>query len=976
MKKSLLYLAAFAGLTACVQDLKEDVVLNPAENNGLALTINATMDEPQTRVVTEDGLAFKFAANDEIGVYFYHPALASKTIANVKFTAKAAEEGKVQFFLPEDQNAYASAVSALLTQENTKIYSYAPYKTASGSVEGGIVLTKSGDEVGDEVGADVKVTRNFTLPTNQNAADDVKSVADHYAVVAKSVSPVGDDDGKYTADLNYSGIYALAKFTIVNTTNRSLDVTGFRYTVGEGKALTGKFTADLADDPKFPVGEETDKYTLTPVENETKNYVEVDFAAAPVTLAAGKELPLYVVINSGVHAPGATIEVMANPTGDALVSHVYSKKSTKERTFSRNERQRLTVSLGTYDCEIKVTEEGKDKVVFINSTSDLKALAQAVNGSEQYLGGKPADNQAGKIFVLTADLDFGKGDWEPIGNVNGYPSKTFAGTFDGNGKTISNLTVRAKGDNGKATAGLFGSITGVVKNLTLKNVNIESTHYAGAIAGYSSANVGMKIENCHVIGGTITSTPEDTGRGVYDNGDKAGAIIGYMVEGDQVVGCTVEGVTIQAYRDLGGIAGYSRGTVQDCEVRDIKLIIDATHNYKRYSGDNPSDPSDDYKTSDDYDANAIVGDYVVEPEGNKANNVTLDALGFPIKGGDVYYRFLEDALIAEETEIELHKAREYELDEVDAVTTATLNITGLVDGVKLTYGKNVDMSGVTATFNKVTLVTPNKDKIGFKDAANVTFNNCKIENTYWCYNYGNAKTTFNSCIFNQDDAEAYNIWTYGSNVDFNGCDFYSAGRAALIYDDETAGWKTVKFNDCDFFATAAVDGNAAIEIDSSVKSYNVYINGGTNTGFAAGSMSGNTLYNLKNGYYGDDCFIYLDGTRLETVYQDLKYYFAPKQEWLKETTPVKYMAYFIDENGEDTYAEMTLEDGLYSCVIPGDCEKVQFYVISASSPDDTVGAAMMKTGQLEISRNGSYFDGVKKGFQNKCDGATETWKVL
>ena len=178
---------------------------------------------------------------------------------------------------------------------------------------------------------------------------------------------------------------------------------------------------------------------------------------------------------------------------------------------------------------------------YISTSAGLFSFAKEVNSGKTY---------AGQTVILNADIDLNNATWTPIGGVNSYPSVTFAGTFDGNEHTISNLKARDFTAN-HAAAGFFGSITGKVKNLTLKDINISSSHYAGGIVAYSSANVGMEIINCKVIGGTITSTPEYTGTtdgstNGYDNGDKVGGIIGYMVSGDKVENCSVSNVTIKA----------------------------------------------------------------------------------------------------------------------------------------------------------------------------------------------------------------------------------------------------------------------------------------------------------------------------------------------------------------------------------------------------------------------------------------------
>lgn len=212
---------------------------------------------------------------------------------------------------------------------------------------------------------------------------------------------------------------------------------------------------------------------------------------------------------------------------------------------------------------------GTNENYTISTVSDLIKFAKDINsGQETY---------SGKTIKLANDLDLGGMDWEPIGSMISYPSKTFAGQFDGNGKTISNFKASDLTPN-HATAGFFGSTTGIIKNLTIKNATINSSHYAGGICGYVS-EIGVIIENCHVEGCTIISKAEPSGE-TYNNGDKVGGIIGYMISDDSVTKCTVKNTEIQGYRDIGGIAGFSAGTISDCKVDTIILTQDLTYDYK------------------------------------------------------------------------------------------------------------------------------------------------------------------------------------------------------------------------------------------------------------------------------------------------------------------------------------------------------------------------------------------------------------
>ncbi len=516
MKRTLLYLAALAGLTACVQDLKEDVVVTPDEDNGPTLSINASMDEIQTRVITEDGLTFKFeAGTDKVGVFFYNENLNNPLLENVAFKAGAADEdGKFEFTMEDSEYN----ISRFLTQRGTQIFGYAPYTEADSSIGGGIEgeVTRSGESL--------TLTRNFNVPTQQNNATDAKGVAKYYTVVAKPASPAENADGNFDASLSFSGIFSLIKFTVRNEDSGDLAVSCVKFTVGENEALTGLFTADLEISPKFA---ENNEYKLTPVEGRANNYIEMTFDS-PVTLANGEELVLYGVVNSGTYAAGVKMEVMADSEGR---SYIYSATKTSETVITRQKRDNFRLTLRNGEGQLQPSEG----IEVINNVDDLKALAAAVNGG---------DNKSGKTVVLTTDLDLENEAWTPI--------EGFSGNFEGGNHTISNLKVATEKS---ANAGLFGLLKGTVKDLTLKNVNISGQKATGALAGYGDNAV---IENCHVISGTIISTPHLLDSGKYDDGNNVGGIIGLAQNSYKTAvinNCSVKDVTITAYRDLGGIVG-------------------------------------------------------------------------------------------------------------------------------------------------------------------------------------------------------------------------------------------------------------------------------------------------------------------------------------------------------------------------------------------------------------------------------------
>ncbi len=236
---------------------------------------------------------------------------------------------------------------------------------------------------------------------------------------------------------------------------------------------------------------------------------------------------------------------------------------------------------------------------------DLYQFANSVNSGVNYTG---------KTVTLEEDVDLENTVWTPIGTDN--TAITFIGTFDGNGKTVSNLFV--KGEN---CVGLFGSVeyksaggSGVVsevKNLTVDGFDISGNHYAGAIVGYAYANV----INCKAINGNITICPNIVD-GKYDNGDKAGGIIGWVGQNGIIDGNTVENVDIKAYRDLGGVLGHAdiANTVTNNTAKNVTLAYDT-------SVVCPSDPNGN--------AGAIIGRIRKEltaESNNVATNVTVPAI--------------------------------------------------------------------------------------------------------------------------------------------------------------------------------------------------------------------------------------------------------------------------------------------------------------------------------------------------------------
>ena len=145
----------------------------------------------------------------------------------------------------------------------------------------------------------------------------------------------------------------------------------------------------------------------------------------------------------------------------------------------------------------------------------------------------------GVYFKLMADIDLGdwlndnspSEGWQPIG-VEGA---RFKGIFDGDGHTISNISIkRASTDN----VGFFGYTDGAtIKNLTIKG-DITGQNSVGGVVG---AGLNTTITGVHYVG-KVTGA------------ENVGGLIGWLTSSSNLKDCSLQG-DVKGTKDVGGIVG-------------------------------------------------------------------------------------------------------------------------------------------------------------------------------------------------------------------------------------------------------------------------------------------------------------------------------------------------------------------------------------------------------------------------------------
>lgn len=235
----------------------------------------------------------------------------------------------------------------------------------------------------------------------------------------------------------------------------------------------------------------------------------------------------------------------------------------------------------------------------INNGGKLFWFASYVNGDPTHV--EEATSKHLNINArLTSDISLhnpknsGATEWTPIGETSGTGTNAFAGTFDGQGHTISDLSITTL-PSGAVRTGLFGTTYGgVVKDFTIKGSitlsagnkgdnsgiggAIGATKYGTAVSGVTSyVNISNTSANALVhVGGVVGELYSSTAKqclyfgsiNLQNASDSIGGVVGY-INNSEIGYCanlgTVKIATAGAY--VGGVLGYLNnpsGKIHNC----------------------------------------------------------------------------------------------------------------------------------------------------------------------------------------------------------------------------------------------------------------------------------------------------------------------------------------------------------------------------------------------------------------------------
>ena len=270
-------------------------------------------------------------------------------------------------------------------------------------------------------------------------------------------------------------------------------------------------------------------------------------------------------------------------------------KKTKSKLLLFGLSSVLAFSLAVTGCSQKSSDDNTQQ-----DSSDAVSSTIEISDKEDF---EKIYDDLTASYILTSDIDF---EGETIRSVGYFEPKSeepedeetpnvslaFTGTFDGNGHTLSNITVDAADKNG---VGLFGCVTGEgswVKNLRVDTISVKGGNYTGGVVGFADFGSYLEeltltgenfVEGKFLVGGIVGASHADIVNctasadvALREDGMQGlGIIVGGQEDGN-LENCTADGsVTAKdGCYSIGGLAGcfHNSAYAKKCTAKNIEIV--------------------------------------------------------------------------------------------------------------------------------------------------------------------------------------------------------------------------------------------------------------------------------------------------------------------------------------------------------------------------------------------------------------------
>jgi len=309
---------------------------------------------------------------------------------------------------------------------------------------------------------------------------------------------------------------------------------------------------------------------------------------APESVAVMADTPIFFADNAGTPASALTLDLKEVTLGE---DHVLTAWMTLPWIT-------VTVPAGAALNVVVVADGGNHWTRTVTLSAEASLLPGKVNtivldatgwtGTGHYAGGEgtaeapwliadatslrsvKGDLVSGetKYFKLVRDVDISGAEWAPLNNEADFDKFIH---FDGNGKTISGLTITEP----VAYASFAGVLYGTLKDVIFDGASINAgNNKAGVACGYLGTN--KSLTECSLTGVTVKNS-------AIEGAAYLGGVIGQVAIVTTVSDCHILNSTVTtSVNNVGGFVGVpdcAEARFEDCSAEGVTINVTAAVQY-------------------------------------------------------------------------------------------------------------------------------------------------------------------------------------------------------------------------------------------------------------------------------------------------------------------------------------------------------------------------------------------------------------
>ena len=292
---------------------------------------------------------------------------------------------------------------------------------------------------------------------------------------------------------------------------------------------------------------------------------EAEAITGTVTFNGNATLTLTQGYINAINVPNAKAVTLVNSENQGLAA-IKSVTHGETGTFTVSNASKWNGAVITIAAYVPAKDVTTTQIWTASQLASIPATAITANTTMTQMANIDLQNKAWAGLTLTSAAGF-----------------TF--TYDGNSKTISNLSNAATGSN---AVGLFNTVTGgpvVIENLTLSTVTMTKALQNGVGALVGEDNASTSTYSKIVVTGATIGANADIAADKTD-GRMLGGLIGLKNTGAATIRDSKVTATINGYSALGGFIGEVYGDAAATEVVAFTGACDANVTFafkKQYS---------------------------------------------------------------------------------------------------------------------------------------------------------------------------------------------------------------------------------------------------------------------------------------------------------------------------------------------------------------------------------------------------------